>query len=160
MTKLFLGGVPTAPDVKKLREAFPEITEGTDFTHEQIEQVIGLDAKSTRYRCDTLSWRKEMLNSHNIEIAAVPTVGFRALTGPERLDTNIKGFRQGTRKQGKSVRRVTMVRAETLSANEQTKQLHVMRLGHAVLSHASSMLKEIEPPKRIEGNPQRPIPGA
>jgi len=159
MSKLFLGGVPTAPDVKKLRTAFPEIAEGTDFTHEQIEAVIGLSPKSNRYRCVTLAWRKEMLNSHNIEIAAIPTIGFRALTGVERLDTNIKGFKQGTRKQGKSIRRVTMVRAETLTQIEQSKQLHVMRLGAAVLSQASAMMKEIEPPKpKQQVSLQREIP--
>lgn len=160
MSKLFLGGVPTAPDVKKLREAFPQIDEGTDFTHEQIEAVIGLSPKSTRYRCVTLAWRKEMLNGHNVEIVAVPTIGFRALTGPERLDTNVKGFKNGARKQGKHIHRVGMVRAETLSEPEQGKQMHVMRLGAAVIAQASSMLKEIEPPRQKQITQQRPLPQA
>lgn len=159
MTKLFLGGVPTAPDVKKLRKAFPEIEEGTDFTHDEVGAVIGLQPNSSRYRCITTAWRKEMLNEFNIEIAAISGIGFRALTGPERLDTNVKGFKQGTRKQGKSIRRVTMVRAETLNELEQSRQLHVMRLGAAVLSQASSMMKEIEPPKlKQQVSTQRPPP--
>lgn len=159
MSKLFFGGIPTAPDVKKLREAFPKIEEGTDFTHEQIQAVIGLHPKSTRYRCVTLAWRKEMLNEHNVEIAAVATIGFRALAGPERLDTNVRGFKQGARKQGKHLRRVGMVRAETLSQIEQDKQQHVMRLGAAVLAQAASMMKEIEPPRAQQQiSQQRPLP--
>lgn len=160
MSKLFLGGVPTTPDVKKLTKAFPQIEEGTDFTHDEIAATIGLDPKSNRYRCVTLAWRKEMLNEHNIEIGAVPSVGFRALTGAERLDTNIKGFKQGARKQGKSIRRVTMVHAETLTAAEQSKQLHVMRIGAAIVAQASSMMKEIEPPRPKQVTVQREIPGA
>lgn len=159
MSKIFFGGIPTAPDVKKLREAFPKIAEGTDFTHEQISAVLGgMDPKSSRYRCVTLAWRKEMLNTHNIEIAAVSNIGFRALCGAERLDTNVKGFKHGARKQGKHIRRVGMVRAETLTEQEQSKQLHFMRLGAAVLSQASSMMKEIEPPKPREITQQRPLP--
>lgn len=158
MSKLFLGGIPTAPDVKKLREAFPKIAEGTDFTHDQIQVVIGQHPKSSRYRCVTAAWRKELLNMDNIEIGAVAGIGFRALTGPERLGTNIKGFKQGTRKQGKSVRRVTMVRSETLSPLEQGTQMHVMRLGAAVLAQASSMMKEIAPPRIADQAPRPPLP--
>lgn len=158
MSKLFFGGIPTAPDVKKLREAFTDVKEGTDFDHEQIAAILGLDPRTSRYRSVTTAWRKEMLTQHNIEIAAVATIGFRALTGAERLDTNVKGFKHGARKQGKHIRRVGMVRAETLSEPEQTKQLHVMRLGAAVLSQASAMMKEIEPPKLKQIAQQRPLP--
>lgn len=150
MTKLFLGGIPTAPDVKKLRDAFPKLSDGMDISHEQIQAVIGLAPKSNRYRCVTTAWRKELLNEENVEVGSIAGVGFRVLTGPERLSSNIKGFRSGTRKQGKSVRRITMVRAETLSEPEQAKQLHMMRLGTQLISQASSMLKQLEPPKPAE----------
>lgn len=160
MSKLFFGGIPTAPDVKKLREAFPRIEDGTDFTHEQIQAVIGLHPKSARYRGVTLAWRKEMLKDHNIEIAAVAAVGFRALTGPERIESNIKGFKHGARKQGKHLRRVGMVPSETLAPSYRDKQTHFMRLGAAVLSQAGAMMKELEPPRaQPQISHQRPLPG-
>lgn len=150
MSRLFLGGIPTAPDVKKLRTAFPEIKEGDQITHEQVEAVLKLDAKSSRYRSITTSWRKELLNELNLELAALPTIGYRCLPAGERLTTNIKGFRQGTRKQGKSVRRVIMIEAEKLSDVDQAKQLHMMRLGQAVVAQATSVMKELNGPKASE----------
>lgn len=150
MSKLFLGGVPTAPDVKKLRKAFPELVDGQDISHEEVESVLNMDSRSSRYRSVTTAWRKEMLNEENIEVSAVAGVGFRCLTGPERLSTNIKGFRAGTRKQGKSIRRVTMVPAEKLGEQDQAKQLHLMRLGSQIVQQAASVMKQIEAPKSQE----------
>lgn len=150
MTKLFLGGIPTGPDVKRLRESLPKLTDGLEITHDDVSAVLGLSPRTSRYRAVTGAWRKDALNLDNIEIAAVPSIGFKCLSGPERLSANIKGFRQGTRKQGKSIRRVTMIRAETLTDDEQAKQLHVMRLGQQLIGQAASMMKQIEAPKAQE----------
>ena len=150
MTKLFFGGIPTGPDVKRLCDAFKILTEGQEITHEQVQAVLNLDPRGSRYRSVTTAWRKELLNEENIEISALPGIGFKCLSGSERLTTNIKGFRQGTKKQAKSVRRVTMIRAETLSDAEQAKQLHMMRLGNQLLGQASSLMKQIDAPKPQE----------
>lgn len=150
MSKLFLGGIPTAPDVKKLREAIGELIEGRDIAHDEVRAILGLEPRSSRYRSVTTAWRREMLNEHNIEISAIPSIGFRVLPQAEQLTTNIKGFKQGTRKQGKSVRRIAQIETEKLSEAEQQKHMHMVRLGTQVVQHAGSIIKQIEPPKAQE----------
>lgn len=150
MNKLFLGGIPTGPDVKKLRDSIGELTEGRDIPHDEVQAILGIDPRASRYRSVTTAWRREMLNEQNIEIAAVPSVGFRVLPQAERLTTNIKGFKQGTRKQGKSVRRIVQIETEKLSEAEQQKHMHMVRLGSQVVQHAGSIMKQIDPPKSQE----------
>lgn len=151
MTKAFFGGVPTAMDVRKLNEAFPELTEGDEIAHADIEALLGLAHTVSRYRTVTNAWRRSVLNDRNIEVAAVAGEGFRCLTAPERVSGGIRGVQIGTRKQMRSVRRVMFVRSDDPILCR--KQEVLQRFAVAVTAQASDMMKEILPPKPTQRLP-------
>ncbi|MBX3703979.1 MAG: hypothetical protein KF822_09415 [Steroidobacteraceae bacterium] len=151
MSKPFFGGIPADIDVRKLEERFGDPQEGQEFGHDEVEAVLGLERGSNRYRTVTDAWRRRLLNQRNIEVGAVPGVGFRCLTPAERVDGSLKGFRTGTRQQLRSVRRAAVVRTEDEGLRH--KQDLLRRYGAAISAEASNMMQEIEPPK---AQPQMP----
>lgn len=144
MSKVFFGGMPTEIDVKKLREAFPEINEGDEIAHEQIEKLLNLDRNANRYRTVTEVWRKKLLNE-GTDMGAVAGVGFRCLNPKERITRSVEGFQSGTRKQLRAVRRSALVRTDDPILGR--KQDLLRRYGAAIANEANSMMREIEPPK-------------
>lgn len=152
MSKTFLGGVPTGIDVRRLDEVFADLAEGAEVTHEQVEAALGIGRAQTRYRTVTVAWRRSLLNDRNIELAAVPGIGFRVLAASERLNASVKGFRQGVRKQMRSVRRSDMVRTDDPILMR--KQEVMRRAGMAIARESASMMKEIEPPKAQQQMPR------
>jgi hypothetical protein len=157
MSKMFFGGVPTALDVRKLQEAFPALSPGDEIEHEQIEAVIEVDRASSRYRTVTNAWRKHLLTDANIDIGAISGVGFRVLLDHERISTSVKGFQSGVRKQIRCVKRAILVRTDDEILRR--KQEVMNRLGIAIASQATTMMREIEPPKRTQGLPKPDQPG-
>lgn len=157
MATLFLGGVPTEPDVKLLRQAFPSIQPGDEFSHVDIARVIACDLKSSRYRTVTTAWRKFLLANENLEVAPIPGAGFRCLTADERVTTNIKSFQSGTRKQARSLRRASTIRRHEISSASNTKLDHLNRFGARILEAASEMSREIAPPSKQTVLPRRPL---
>lgn len=151
MSKVHFGGMPTEIDVRAITEAFPDLREGTEIMHDEIVRVIRVEHGSNRYRAVTEAWRRQMLNQHNVEIAAVPGSGFRVLPPDERISGSIKGFQIGMRKQLRAVKRSGMVRTDDEGLRR--KQDLLRRYGAAIASEASNMMKEIEPPK-----PQQQMP--
>lgn len=58
-TKIFLGGVPTEPDVTALNEAFPvsELLPGKFIEYSQISAVINVSPRSSRFKTVLDRWR-------------------------------------------------------------------------------------------------------
>ena len=146
MSKLFLGGIPTAPDVKKLREAFDGLEVGAEISHQEVEEITDCDRKSSRYRSVTTAWRKEVLRELNVQIESVPGEGFRILNATERLIHGHKRFSEGTRKQARSIRRVSMIPDKELTQIERSKRDHMQRIGAKIIEHATDFAKQLEAP--------------
>ena len=151
MSRLFLGGVPTNADVRKLKDAFPDLTEGTEIRHEEVERVLELSRESSRYRCVTLAWRRDLLTHSGVDLGAVAGIGFRCLNPSERIAASVDGFKSGTRKQMRSVRRSALVQTDDPTLLK--KQDVLRRFGAAIAQEAGAMMKEIEPPR---AQPQAP----
>jgi hypothetical protein len=145
MGQVHFGGLPTNIDVRKLREAFGSLREGDEITHEMIEEVIGFKRDSSRYRTVTLAWRTALLKEDGIELGAVTGIGFRYLNASERIASSLRGFQSGTRKQMRSVRKAVQVRTDDPTLIK--RQDLMRRFGAAIAAEATSMMKEIEPPK-------------
>ena len=146
MSKLFLGGIPTTPDVKRLREAF-KLETGLVIKHEDIEIIIECEWKTVRYRTITDAWRRDLFNQDNIVLDAVHGVGFKVLSGPERVHKEYEGFKRGIRKQARSLRRASVIKDDTLSEFERKKRDHLLRLGAIAIHAGKEVSKKIEPPK-------------
>jgi hypothetical protein len=151
MSKVHFGGIPTAVDVRKLLQAFGEPTEGTEVTHDDIERVISHRRDSHRYRTVTNAWRQQLRRDHNIEMGAVPGVGFRCLNAEERVSAGINGIQSGARKQLRSIKRVCSVQTDDPVLTK--KQELATRYGVALAAEHNAMMKQIEPPK-----PQQQMP--
>lgn len=147
MSRMFFAGMPTEPDVKKLREHFSELPEGLEIPHEEIETCIAAKRDQSRYRTIVTAWRKSLLNQNNVELGSVAGVGYKVLTPGERLRHNYDGFQQGTRKQARSIRRVSIIPDDRLSLPERGKRDHIQRMGAMIVSQSAELAKTIDPPK-------------
>ena len=156
MSKMFFSGIPTAIDVRALIEAFPALVVGQELAHDEVAEVIAVDAKSSRYRTVTNSWRRQLLAENNIDLGAVAGTGFRVLAPDERITRGVTGFQSGTRKQMRSIRRATLVRTEDAALLR--KQDILQRAGAAIANQASALMKTIELPGPPEQLPRPSAP--
>jgi len=85
-TNVFFGGVPTAPDVKKLMDHFGVPEENVLLNWTEIEEVIGEEKGSSRFTSVTGAWRKKLRKDHNIEMIPEIGKGLKAANPHERVD--------------------------------------------------------------------------
>lgn len=154
MASLFLGGIPTDPDVKRIREALGEMNEGEEIPHTRIEELIGKKASSSRYRTVTARWRKTVLRELNVEIGAVPGMGFRVLSGSERIEHNHAKFRSASRQQGRAVRRIGMIPDAVLSDQDRHRRDRIHQLTSTAVENVALVAKQIEPPRAVQSLPR------
>ena len=77
---VFLGGVPTEPDIRAIREAYPDHTleVGQIIPYEALEKIIGKPRRSYRFQSVTTRWRKLVEEEMpGIVIGAVANRGYR-----------------------------------------------------------------------------------
>lgn len=152
MSKVYFGGIPTDGDVRNLVEHLGTPRAGDEFTHEQVEAVIGATRDTNRYRSVTLAWRKRLMRDHNLDVAALSGVGFRCLTDSERVAAGVTGVQSGLRKQLHSVVRADRVQTDDESLR--AKQDVLRRYGIALRAEATKAMRLIEPPKPAEQAPR------
>lgn len=96
--KPFYGGVPWSVDVQKLEREFGVPEKGRMFLHEELERVIGLDRRTSRYKAVVRTWRKLLLGDHNLDSIAILGEGIKILPEPGRVLNAESFLRAGTRK--------------------------------------------------------------
>lgn len=141
--ELFEGGVPTEPDVKRLLAAFPGLKRGQLVTHAEIEEALGCDHRTSRYRGVVKSWKRKVLNESNLDLQAVPGVGLRVLDEYERVTESARDYRRGIKTVGRAAKRVQRVRVEMLTGEQAAKAEHVQRHALATLEAGRAAVKEI-----------------
>jgi len=67
-SELFFGGVPTKPDVDKIRQKWPahNLEIGQVIPYRAVAELIGESVRSNRFRSVTLAWRKSVEPDHFI----------------------------------------------------------------------------------------------
>ena len=98
---LYFGGVPFDPDIRKIREAYPDssLEEGQVIPYEQIEAVLQVKKGTSRFLGVTNSWRKRVNNENNgLRIETEPGEGFKVLNEEEKAEYSWKRFREGMKK--------------------------------------------------------------
>lgn len=138
---VFHGGVPTEPDVKKLLEAFAEKATGSEITHEEVEQVLGISRNANRYRIVVEAWRSHQFKQNNIEIGALRGVGFKYLLPGERVDASFARFQFGLRQQKRSIEHAIRTPKQDLLPHQVAKVEHIINAGAAVVFQAQHMLR-------------------
>ncbi len=151
-TRVFGGGVPTEPDVKRLMEAFPSLTPGTILKHGQVSEVIGVTWRTSRYRTICSAWRHRLKREQNVVVRSLPGVGYVVRAEAERVNDAIGDGRRGVRTIGRAVRDIGLVKTEKLPENEQARALHARRLMEGALSSGREAMRQIT---TLEGEQQR-----
>lgn len=122
MQELFLGGIPTEPDVQKLIDAFKDPSEGQIITWQEIANVIEEPYGSSRFRTVVTAWRKRLFRTRNIHLLIKRGQGLYAGSPPERIRDSGKRFVKGYR----TIHRASVVSAATdrsrLTENEKKEQ--------------------------------------
>jgi hypothetical protein len=155
MARVFFGGVPTAPDVRLLRERYPALQGGDEVSYAEIEQVIGVKHGTSHFRSVVKAWRSALHNDLNIDTVAVPGAGIRCLMPNERVDASFKTFREGIRKAGRGVRRAATIRPDSVSGADAKRLEHLQLYGGRLVRDATVMIKEVALPGPAEQNPRR-----
>lgn len=100
---LFFAGVPTKPDVQKIRERWPveSLQPGTTIPYESVAEVISVSVKSHRFKTVTNSWRKSV--EPDLFIAAPGGGVFEVLSPSGKVDLATSKMRTAGRMVRRSV---------------------------------------------------------
>lgn len=152
---IHFGGLPTAPQVRKLEEAYPDLEalRGTNILHADIERLIGEKRGEGRYKTVTNSWRKRAEDKNFVidgEGEAVG-VGFRVLTHAEQAEHSRKRRKRGIRQ----IRRgfTEAVGVNTAKLSDEQRRLHekdMLAFGRLNAAVLESRRPQIVAPQPVE----------
>ena len=114
----FAVGMPTAVDVTRLMEAFGVPSEGTRISYEDIERLLSVTPRQSRFWSVTAAWRRKLEREHNLLIEAVPGEGFDVLTNRGRVGFTARDFKSGLRKVTRAGERAAKTSRVQLSPQE------------------------------------------
>ena len=144
--KAYFIGIPVAPDVKRLMEAFGVPAESTKIPYDAVERLLGKDRKSHRFKTVTTAWRAELLRDHNVEIGVEASVGFVALTPSQRVKHGSGRVERGLRGVIRGGQRLQVIDHTRLTDEERDLRLHRIRLaGHIQLAAATDARRVSKP---------------
>jgi len=95
--QLFFGGVPTAPDVKKLDDTLGVPKEGDVIAWAVLEKIVACARSDYRFTSVVSSWRKKLEREHNVLMIAEPGEGLVAATPDQRIDWAARKVKHGRR---------------------------------------------------------------
>lgn len=123
---VFSGGVPTGPDVKLIREVFPDdcLTENKEIPYSEIELAISILRGSSRFRTVTDAWRRAVERDTGIVIDVIPGSGFIVLSDRGKLDLSGRKLREAGRKVRRSVKIMALTDPLALTAEERKRLQH------------------------------------
>lgn len=159
--KLYFGGIPVAPDLRKLVEAFGSPEPGL-IDYERIESVLGITRERTRFRTVVTSWRRHLLGEENVYTAAIPGEGIKILTEQERTEAVERLQGRASKTQRRVLLHAVRIRVEMLDALYRARVDH-LRIQAAraasVASEASRAVKafKAEPPTQAPRVPPKRI---
>ena len=154
--KLFFGGLPTGPDVRKLEELYGIPPEGTLIAYDEIVGVLKLPTwRCARFKIVLDTWRRKLARESNVDTACDPGKGLRVLTEPERIVETKSDFRMATRKTRKSARRAHMIRVERLEVPAQRAEAElIQRISFQAFEFMAGTVKKLSPPSVTKALPR------
>ena len=138
-------GLDTGPEVNQLLGGLV-VTPGTTITHEAVEEILGLERRSTRYHTITTRWRRALRRTQNIDMQGIPGVGFRVLSEPERLDISVRDFTRSARGMHRAHERLMGVRVFELSDDKRVQYDHTQRAFNLALAEVTRATQTLAAP--------------
>lgn len=126
-SNLFLGGVPTKPDVEKLRKHYGVPKEGVVIRFDEMEELLAMNRRTFRFKTVLNSWRKAMDREHNVVFGPERGVGLVALPPNGRVELGAHKFRFGSRMIGRAGRIVATTDSARLTPENQRAADHITR---------------------------------
>lgn len=138
-TKIFLGGVPTEPDVTALNEAFPvsELLPGKFIEYSQISAVINVSPRSSRFKTVLDRWRKATEREHGIVTKCRQGEGIEVLDDKGKLTFAGDKLHSAARLARRSGQIAARVDISGLSGQERDALLKLERKNAAICSIAA-----------------------
>lgn len=118
--RLAFGGMPTGPDVKRIREHYPdsELIEGaTEITHQEIAEILGESMDSNRFRTVASAWRSAVRREAGKDIDSENKT-FKVLDDSGRLGLVERYTRKGARQERKAWDVLGRIDRNKLTADE------------------------------------------
>lgn len=148
-TDLFFAGIPTRPDVDKLREAFGVPSVGVFISYAQIAAIINTSRESSRYKTVTTAWRRALLREHNILFEAVAGDGFRVMSSADKVHFGSKKIKSGVKQIKYAGNIVAHVPLNELSPDDQRVATKVKEIAVAINLAAVTTAKQIDYTKAL-----------
>lgn len=138
-----VNGVPYAPDIRKLEEAYPSPEEDQIISHADLEKVLNLPQKSPRYYGVINTWRKRLRAERNIDSEWVQGIGVKILNPADRLKESEKNVKAGIRHTGRAFRRLAIVPRERLDAIGQARYDHALTVASKLTAAGKDAQREL-----------------
>jgi hypothetical protein len=157
-SRIFWGGVPTEPDVRKLLQHYGAPTEGTLIAYDELHAILHLP-KGSRFKSVLSAWRKQLMKEFNIDTKAEPGKGILILAPHERVNESSKNLIQAARRVRRGYLRASTVPVARLDATSRMKHDHVLRIGRlmhdAITTQSKALTCEL---KACDQLPRVPAP--
>ena len=146
---IFNAGVPTAPDVTRLEEAFPDLPDGKLIQWDEMETVLHFTKTDSRFRTVVGAWRKKLERERNIILGAVAGVGLEVLTREQRCEVGGSKLKRGIR----SVKRggAVILKTDRTGLPDEVCRAadHVVRLSAMITQTAATEAKKLRYPDPV-----------
>ena len=135
----YFGGIPTEPDVNRLRDQFPDsgMESGQVISYEEVERLIDCRKGSARFQTVTSRWRRLVeRETGRIIIGTERGVGFKVLDNQQKLNLSSDTFRQAIRRSRRAYQVTGRINLRQLSEDERQRLLGIQQRTAAVVATA------------------------
>ena len=132
---LYFGGVPMEPDVRKLREQYPEgrMKPGQVMSYDEVEAVLKVPKDSGRFYGVTNKWRKIVEEETGIILGVERGEGFKVLAEGEKVDLSGNKLRMAARAARRSYLIASRVDIKKLTDDDKA------RLDHYIVNSSKTL---------------------
>lgn len=151
---LFVGGLPTGPDVRRLMDRFRDKAQGDSILLSDVAAEIATEVRTQRFETVLTAFRAALRKERNLETERDHGgVAVRILQDNERAAVSFKLVRRGARQIGRAYTKASSTPTGKLNEQERKELMHVQRLTEAMANSARQSIKEIAviwaPPKQL-----------
>lgn len=145
MSKAFLyfRGVPTKPDVDKLRAVFGVPGEDVLITYDSIAEVIGSPRGSSRFHTVMNAWRNALEVEHKIVMRAEPGKGLVAMPPNDLVCTSVRQTACKMRQAARWVGRSIIADRKRLTPENKRAADHLAKVGAALKLAAATAAPQL-----------------
>lgn len=145
--KLFFGGLPTGPDVQRIRNVYPEnsLAPQQEISYAHIGEIIGSKYGTSRFISVTTSWRKFVEKEVNVIFGTDPGVAFVVLNEPEKVKLSERKLHSAAKFARRAYIISAMVNTKLLSDHEKARKTHAELVSANIISSAQIKSKTMLP---------------